>query len=403
MYATNGLADLLGISAEELNGKSFYYCIQENCLQEAVKCLESAKANDSIAYLRFWFRDPRDEAIDQDETMSDTHSSDDDEGGVHLSNRMATDNRDYRANSDRSPSKSGSSIDGGTFVSPEAQSHPERDSLQENSRSSSGNSTDLGENAADFMFDQRTTAHSSSSETSTSHADQLRCVSSQPEATARRQIELEAVVSCTSDGLVVVLRAARPFLSYSLQPDHQATEQTYTNGLFASPWATQPIIPRPEHPNGVQDQSYHSSFPDPAAAVFSGPPANSFMQSIREVAVFAWALTGINGSMEQYSRGTATGESQPPTGLPVWSPHGAGGVDEGQHNLKGTSPLDSGPGLYRPYGTYNENEGVDAWDSQSRIRHWTGSQQSLLPPAHYDHPPLQRNDDGPSAPSRAWQ
>ena len=38
---------------------SFYYCIAENCLQDAIKCLENAKGNDSIAYLRFWFRDPR--------------------------------------------------------------------------------------------------------------------------------------------------------------------------------------------------------------------------------------------------------------------------------------------------------------------------------------------------------
>ena len=55
MYATNGLTDTLGISADELIGKSFYYCIQENYLQDAVNCVERAKANDSIAYLRFWF------------------------------------------------------------------------------------------------------------------------------------------------------------------------------------------------------------------------------------------------------------------------------------------------------------------------------------------------------------
>ena len=63
MYATDGLSDVLGISGEEMKGKSFYYCIEENCLQDAVRCLENAKANDSIAYLRFWYRDPRQEDL----------------------------------------------------------------------------------------------------------------------------------------------------------------------------------------------------------------------------------------------------------------------------------------------------------------------------------------------------
>jgi hypothetical protein len=47
---------------------------------------------------------------------------------------------------------------------------------------------------------------------------------------------------------------------------------------------------------------------------------NNFMQSIRDVAVFAWALTGINGSLVDYARGKPLGESQPPEGFPVWNP-----------------------------------------------------------------------------------
>jgi hypothetical protein len=47
---------------------------------------------------------------------------------------------------------------------------------------------------------------------------------------------------------------------------------------------------------------------------------NNFMQSIRDVAVFAWALTGINGSLVDYARGKPIGESQPPEGFPVWNP-----------------------------------------------------------------------------------
>ncbi|KAK4982599.1 hypothetical protein LTR28_002675, partial [Elasticomyces elasticus] len=93
MYATSGLQDVLGIPAEALRGRSFYYCIAENCLPDAIKCLENAKGNDSIAYLRFWFRDPRiddshateDEDSDEEMTEADTETTEDtDTGGVQL-------------------------------------------------------------------------------------------------------------------------------------------------------------------------------------------------------------------------------------------------------------------------------------------------------------------------------
>jgi hypothetical protein len=46
------------------------------------------------------------------------------------------------------------------------------------------------------------------------------------------------------------------------------------------------------------------------------------MNSIREVAVFAWSLTGINGNIASYGHGVPCGEAQPPWGLPVWDPYG---------------------------------------------------------------------------------
>ncbi|RMD42025.1 hypothetical protein DV735_g3129, partial [Chaetothyriales sp. CBS 134920] len=58
MFATSSVSTILGLGPEKLTGKSFYYFITENCLADAVKCVESAKSNDSIAYLRFWYRDP---------------------------------------------------------------------------------------------------------------------------------------------------------------------------------------------------------------------------------------------------------------------------------------------------------------------------------------------------------
>ena len=79
MFATNAVSSILGVRPDQVKGKSFYECIAENCLPEAIRCLESAKANDSIAYLRFWYRDPRREE-DFDEEDDDDESSDSDGG-----------------------------------------------------------------------------------------------------------------------------------------------------------------------------------------------------------------------------------------------------------------------------------------------------------------------------------
>ncbi|KAL9019711.1 MAG: hypothetical protein Q9185_003049 [Variospora sp. 1 TL-2023] len=329
MYATNGLADILGITAEELNGKSFYYCIQENCLKEAVKCLESAKANDSIAYLRFRFRDPRqDDPPDRDERMTDGNSSgDDDEGGVHLSELMDEDVSDHAVTSDSSATARSS-------VEPRSGHYAHHDSSDPNSRSSSGNSTDLGGNSNDAIFDQPAAAQSSSSSFSLATPER------DMQSFRQRHIELEAVVSCTSDGLVVVLRKARPTIPQISGPEADPVEHPYTNGLFASPWATDPIMPHPQQrPLYPQQDQYK---PNPAlrsaavqasAPTLEGPATSAdFMSTIREVAVFAWALTGINGSLAQYSRGKPTGESQPPDGLPIWKNEPSGGLVGQQPN-----------------------------------------------------------------------
>lgn len=328
MYATNGLADIVGIPAQELNGRSFYYCIQENCLREAVKCLESAKANDSIAYLRFWFRDPRqDDQADHDEHMSDGHSSgDDDDGGVNLSELMDQDESEHAVASDSSQSMR-SSIE-------RDHDHSGTGSLDSNSRSSSGNSTDLDGNSNDAIFDQPAGGQTRTSSVSTT--DERTSPGSSSFVPDSSHVELEAVVSCTSDGLVVVLRRARPIMPHHSQSMSEAGEHPYANGFFASPWATDPILPnvgdRPSQnlPNLVQPSTAAPRHPTASrceTAATHGPATEDFMNSIREVAVFAWALTGINGSLAQYTHGTPTGESQPPEGLPVWEPPVNAGVE----------------------------------------------------------------------------
>ncbi|KAJ9191164.1 hypothetical protein DTO021D3_3861 [Paecilomyces variotii] len=244
MFATNGVTEILGVTPQQLVSKSFYYCIQERCLRDAVCCIESAKTNDSIAYLRFWYRNP---------LQGDGPSGEDED--VQM-----TEANDAHGNG----------------------SEPGTDGLPS---SGTGAATDPA------------------------RRDRI--------ASARLQIEVEAVVSCSSDGLVVVLRRARPPIPLNINqtPDRRV----YANGLFASPWAADPIFSHSDSTDVVGA----SGGPGTVAAVpttssSSCSHSQLLFDTIRDVAVFAWGIIGINGSLEKYKRGTPTGESQPPGGPQVF-------------------------------------------------------------------------------------
>ncbi|ORY03652.1 hypothetical protein BCR34DRAFT_605144 [Clohesyomyces aquaticus] len=278
MYATSGIEQIIGISGEAMKGRSFYYCIQENCLEDAVRCLETAKGNDSIAYMRFFFRDPRqgdpvDASADEseDELMTDVTGSDEEsEGGVGLGESSASNGE---------------------------ASHP-------TSRTNSGDSTHPSD-THEAIFGRGSGSRSSTSSLA---------VGSPLSEAHDEPIELEAVVSCTSDGLVVCLRRARPMVPTAMP----SAQNPYQNGIFAAPWAPEPMF-LPELP---QPPPYPLGAQHPAMAQVAQTAAfqNEFMKSIRDVAVFAWALTGINGSLAEYSRGKPVGESRPPDGFPIWAP-----------------------------------------------------------------------------------
>ena len=349
MYATDGLADLLGISAAELSGRSFYFCIQENCLRDAVKCLESAKANDSIAYIRFWYRDPREnDEQDRDEPMMDGVSSgDEDEGGVHLQDRMDEDGSEVAVATGSSGSQSGQSNK--YWDHRNAQNSPEHtgpgglvppsNTMDPNSRTSSGNSTDLDGNAPEAIFDQPNIGSSSASSISNSASGDESSQRWRRRRLSTPSVELEAVISCTSDGLVVVLRQARPAIPQISAMASQPTPQRYDSGLFASPWAVDPILPHasthPHHeapnPFPLDTAPARPTVPAVGAAGTGGPPMEDFMDTIRDIAVFAWALTGINGSIAAYSRGKPFGEAQPPN-LPIWDPQSGAGMEYNRYN-----------------------------------------------------------------------
>lgn len=295
MYATNGLEDVIGIPAETMRGRSFYYCISENCLTDAVKCLENAKGNDSIAYLRFWFRDPR---VDDEPQAADSESSDEEmttdaseDGGVHLQSDHA---------------------------SPGASMDVDSDESKPTSRNSSGDST-RAPDTHEAIFGQAPAAQSSTSSLAVSPERSRHSSSNAPPP---EQIELEAVISCTSDGLVVCLRRARPMIPH---PAQRPSRPVFENGMFAAPWATEPVLPPLEARAGA---GYGSAFApalgpqgaqkNPAVAATEADHSD-FMSAIRDQAIFAWALTGINGSLAKYGSGKPIGNSLPQDGLPIWA------------------------------------------------------------------------------------
>ena len=289
MFATPGVANILGIRAEQLLGKSFYFCIEESCLQDAVSCLESAKANDSIAYLRFWFRNPLEAENARDASMADaTSDEDEDDGGVRIVRPEAS--SDVAIESSDS-SHIGSQDDESPLPRLTASS-------ADNSRSSSENSANTQRKDSDGIFDLPATEPSRSSASSVDPADG-------PIPNLAR-IEVEACVSCSSDGLVLVLRRARPLVPQAFRSTEPVN---YQSGVFAAPWALQPYGPETALDGGA---------PKAAAPPGAEPEPTAVMSAIRDVAAFAWSLTGINGTIAELANGTPTGEAQPPGGLPIW-------------------------------------------------------------------------------------
>jgi len=320
-YATDAVSSILGVTADQLNGKSFYECMQERCLPDAIRCLESAKANDSIAYLRFWYRDPRRlEDLNEDQVMRDASASSDSEedGGVLLSGHKNAAARHSKSSGSVQGSSSGgdqSSGRGNVLLSNSSQSP--RDS---NQIISFGESTDFEHDAKNKVFEQS----ENSSNPSVSAAAPANRGQSRPQNPAAaapapapvEPFEVEAVVSCTSDGLVVVMRRARPPIP-QFQTPAPAVPQ-YPQGLFAAPWGADPIRPHQYQP--IANNPFQHGFQAPLVPP-GGPPVDEFMNSIREVAVFAWSLTGINGNIASYGHGIPRGEAVPPSGIPIWDPY----------------------------------------------------------------------------------
>ncbi|KAM0354088.1 hypothetical protein ACHAPU_001123 [Fusarium lateritium] len=374
MFATDAIASILGVPADQVQHKSFYECIRESCLDDALKCIESAKANDSIAYLRFWSRDPRRaEDFEDEESHIDEESTIGAEefGRVNGSEALY---HNHNGNNHLRPDQDGF---GSASMEPDrrqrAESHRSSDSegggvklnspmdLDSNSGSRPGPSVRAEHDVEmqdGIVFTDETSGESRTTSSNAlgsvsqaggyetpptpppphtpqhvgGNTPRARSASSRPARRAVPSVELEAVVSCTSDGLVVILRRARPQIP-STQPPSIAS--TFDNGIFAAPWAQDPIHPQlpPEAIHSFQAPLAPQHMPlRSGAQAAGGPPMDQLMQSIREVAVFAWAIVGINGNLASYGHGRPSGEAQPPDGLPVWDPASAETSYEGPYN-----------------------------------------------------------------------
>lgn len=410
MFSTNAVASVLGLSPDQVKDKSFYRCIQERCLPDALKCLESAKANDSIAYLRFWSRDPREEedfeGEDEDDEAFDgamadgelgSNTSDSDEGGAALGNPMEVDSRENSG--------------------PVIKEEEEEETMSSLPLASGGSSAQHSSTGVSSGFSQRTPYETPRTRPSAASA----AVGGQANQTPRRRrrerqqlhsVELEAVVSCTSDGLVVILRRARPPIP-AAHPPLVLPPWDFENGLFAAPWAQQPVRPY------VPPEMLHT-FQAPLMPHFmplrenvkatGGPPMEYMMRSIRDVAVFAWALVGINGNLASFSHGLPTGEAAPPGGLPMWDPRATDSVYQPPENqaaarwaaLESSSGKEKAPNYQQqqpfdphapryappyvpagqhnsPYGVDNYTHGAASYNHQPSSYPYSGH-ESLPPP-----------------------
>ncbi|KAG0635658.1 hypothetical protein HOY80DRAFT_1004124 [Tuber brumale] len=199
LYASSALNDLLGVELDGSVGISFYECIQREYLEDAIQAIEQAKEYDSIAYLRFIWRNPGEDLGGWDPAHGGGNNS-----------AAASGNANERAQQQLSSSAGGSS---GGLQSLLGYSNGLNSSLN-----GEGSSNNNGAARPRLSVGDEPTSRLGS-------APGLGVQASVQAATV-----MEAVVSCTSDGLVVVLRKARPTI-----PSTRILELPI--GQFVSPWS----------------------------------------------------------------------------------------------------------------------------------------------------------------------
>jgi hypothetical protein len=105
------------------------------------------------------------------------------------------------------------------------------------------------------------------------------------------QLEVECLVSSSSDGLVVVVRRAPPLEGCALM--------RRPRGIFASPWATSPLAPYSMTPPPPPVTDIHDQHIVENISSLPGPSDQEVMDSIRDVSVFVWSIAMLNDDVSQ--------------------------------------------------------------------------------------------------------
>ncbi|BFZ53814.1 hypothetical protein PYCC9005_000845 [Savitreella phatthalungensis] len=230
MYASQAAQEVLGIDPHAVVGKSFWECVDRPALDGCIDAIDRAKQNDSVAYMRFGWRNP------------------------------------FNPGSTSGAAQVDSPVD-----TPE-DSHSGSDSPSVLSTVLSGGMSAVAAAAAAAAGTQ-TSAHSSRRAASTLSRSTRE--ESTPSSTSREdvpQLDVEGILSCSSDGLILVLRRASPFRT--------AAPST---GLFAVPWSTIPLYAPPPSTDSAQSE---------------------MMDSIQQVGVFVWGLATNDEVVRLHARGT---------------------------------------------------------------------------------------------------
>ncbi|RPA87496.1 hypothetical protein BJ508DRAFT_320509 [Ascobolus immersus RN42] len=245
LYSTEAVTDMLGISPEDLAGKSFLECIDEQDVMRATEVIERAKENDSITYLRFRWRDPRGPVVrrrlgsTQESRIGATHAN-----GNH--SRATANGGNGNSSSTRITNQNGA---GTTSRGNHQEESDLEESTDEEDEEEEEEEVDPEEEHVEEEEDDDDDFH-----------------------TRRRPppmfqaITVECVISCTSDGLVAVLRRSR-----ALEAEHAAY----------APWALHPVVPSPSEPTLA---------------------GGDFMECIRQIAAFAWNCAAIQSDVRQYAK-----------------------------------------------------------------------------------------------------
>lgn len=283
MFATSGVASILGVTPQQLVSKSFYYCIDERCLRDAVRCIETAKANESIAYLRFWYRNPLLGDGDSDVQMMDSESADEEEEEDVEDEDHSDDDGSDTMSANRSIISFGSDI----ARSDSNSSGRSLDSVGKISSESPSSRYPMHRSTPGSIPDRRPPPGGTSHPTAGTPASR----------DGDRPIEIEAVVSCSSDVLLVVLRRARPPIPQSMPRDGHPI---YANTLLTPPPSTNPTVQLDSGYGHTQNASYPLSSPSPSLP--GGPEPGEFMETVRGVAELTGGVIGINESLEKPGR-----------------------------------------------------------------------------------------------------